>query len=205
MRHSHTCRFQPARVLPGRRRQRTWIFCFFVGFVCCDDDDDDDGRSGGQRFVVIRRALAAMKLAPMQKLPTIPVTVESRSSTCEVGSQSKENDQSVPCLPPNYGWTVASANEYTRFFWLAGELTHSLCTNLGLLCRRQTANNGVACMRPRAHCSPNSIHASEEVVEPSSQAILLSKKTATQTGMSLLGPRCGPSSSPLLASFRQAP
>ena len=169
----------------------------FVVCCCCDDD----GRSGGQRFVVIRRALAAMKLAPMQKLPTIPVTVESRSSTCEVGSQSKENDQSVPCLPPNYGWTVASANEYTRFFWLAGELTHSLCTNLGLLCRRQMANNGVACMRPHAHhhhCSPNSIHrASEEVVEPSSsQVIPLSKKTGTQTGMSLLGPQC---------SFRQAP
>ena len=168
-------------------------------FVCCCCDDD--GRSGGHRFVVIRRALAATKLAPMQKLPTIPVTVESRSSTCEVGSQSKENDQSVPCLPPNHGWLHQRTN-----LLLAGELAHSLCTNLGLLCRRQTANNGVACMRPRAHCSPNSIHhASEEVVEPSSQAILLSKKTATQTGMSLLGPQCGPSSSPWLASFRQAP
>ena len=96
---------------------------------------------------------------------------------------------------------VASANESTTG-WRASP---SLCTNLGLVCRRQTANYGVACMRPRAHCSPNSIHASEEVVEPSSQAILLSKKTATQTGMSLLGPQCGPSSSPLLASFRQAP
>ena len=158
----------------------------------------------GQRFVVVCRTSAAMKLAPMQELPTIPVTVESRSSTFtkqtkKERSVSQQKVERLIAPPTNHdGWLHQRAN-----LLLVGELARPLCTHLGLFCRRQMANNAVACMRP--HASSNSIHASEKVVEPSSQAILHSKKTATLTWMYILGPQCRPPSSPLLDSFRQAP